>query len=541
MSILYSATYPDRTRGLILMGSSARILEAPDYPGWTDEELTSSRRSSEAWGQGGLMNLFLPSFADDERARALWTRYQRMGGSPERPRADGGQRPDRRADVLPHSRFRRSSSTAPTSASLPVAHGRYLAEHIPGAQLSSSPATITCPGSATPTACSTRSRSSSPAAVTRSTRTGSSRPSCSPTSSTPRAARGGGRPALAGAAGRARRDLVREVERFRGRRVKTLGDGMLAVFDGPGARRPLRRGRRDAVGELGVEIRAGCTSASASCVATTSAAWPCTSAPASPGSQVPARSSSRGRCATSSPARASLRRPRRARAQGRPGALAALRGRRLTRAWRSVRRAACSAARRSPRPRSRRLPRARSSAGGARAGRAGGRPPAASRRPRGTRRRAMPLRPARRAPRLDAGGCRERAQAAAEVEADVRLRLLLPAEPARPAVRVEQQRQREHRRKEQRDAGGEAAARRVTGTAAPDPPVRRPSLPGTARPLQGAVHVTSARPSSGSPSRSAPCSPSPARPSRPSRRPSRGRPCRPCAGSGRRPSARARS
>jgi hypothetical protein len=36
----------------------------------------------ESWGQGGLMNLFLPSFVGDERARRLWARYQRMGGSP---------------------------------------------------------------------------------------------------------------------------------------------------------------------------------------------------------------------------------------------------------------------------------------------------------------------------------------------------------------------------------------------------------------------------------------------------------------------------
>src|SRR5438132_1674387 len=32
MSILFSATYPERSRGLILIGSSARLVEAGDYP-----------------------------------------------------------------------------------------------------------------------------------------------------------------------------------------------------------------------------------------------------------------------------------------------------------------------------------------------------------------------------------------------------------------------------------------------------------------------------------------------------------------------------
>jgi pimeloyl-ACP methyl ester carboxylesterase len=60
MSILYSATYPDRTRGLILIGSMARLLEAPGYPsGWTRERLEGFLvEMTETWGQGGLMNLF---------------------------------------------------------------------------------------------------------------------------------------------------------------------------------------------------------------------------------------------------------------------------------------------------------------------------------------------------------------------------------------------------------------------------------------------------------------------------------------------------
>ena len=141
MSILYSATYPDRTRGLILMGSTARIRAAPGYPGWTDEEIMGFMDEvSDTWGQGGLINLFLPSFADDERARRLWTRYQRMGGSPGTARAlmEANAQIDVR-DLLPHVQVPALVVHRTDERVLPVAHGRYLAEHIPGARLLEQP------------------------------------------------------------------------------------------------------------------------------------------------------------------------------------------------------------------------------------------------------------------------------------------------------------------------------------------------------------------------------------------------------------------
>jgi class 3 adenylate cyclase len=51
-------------------------------------------------------------------------------------------------------------------------------------------------------------------------------------------------------------ELLRaEVERFRGRLVRSTGDGVLATFDGPG--RAVRCALRDALHPLGLEIRAG--------------------------------------------------------------------------------------------------------------------------------------------------------------------------------------------------------------------------------------------------------------------------------------------
>jgi class 3 adenylate cyclase len=49
----------------------------------------------------------------------------------------------------------------------------------------------------------------------------------------------------------------RQLERFRGRQVKTTGDGTLAVFDGPARAVECARSLTEAVHPLGLDIRAG--------------------------------------------------------------------------------------------------------------------------------------------------------------------------------------------------------------------------------------------------------------------------------------------
>ena len=54
-------------------------------------------------------------------------------------------------------------------------------------------------------------------------------------------------------------DLARrEIERHRGRYIDSTGDGMLAIFDGPARAIRCAQALGAAVGELGLEIRAGC-------------------------------------------------------------------------------------------------------------------------------------------------------------------------------------------------------------------------------------------------------------------------------------------
>ena len=86
-----------------------------------------------------------------------------------------------------------------------------------------------------------------------------------------------------------------QLARFRGRAVKSLGDGFLATFDGPARAIRCALELREAVRELGVELRAGLHTGECEAMGRTSAASPSTSARAS------ARSRRRARCSCRTP------------------------------------------------------------------------------------------------------------------------------------------------------------------------------------------------------------------------------------------------
>jgi pimeloyl-ACP methyl ester carboxylesterase len=261
MSVLFSATYPDRTRGLILIGSSPRTLEAPDYPiGLRRKDLDDFLDGiDEYWGQGGLMNLFLPGFVGDERAKRLWARYQRMGGSPGTAHAlmEANAQIDVR-HVLPHIQVPTLVVHRTDERVLPVTHGRYLAEHIPGAQMLEQPGDNHLPwlGDADGVLDAIEEFVTGSRHHVDEDRVLAAVLFTDIVDSTRRAAEAGDRQW---------RELldahdeisVSEVERFGGRRVKTTGDGMLAVFDGPARGVHCAEAVREGVTDLGIEIRAG--------------------------------------------------------------------------------------------------------------------------------------------------------------------------------------------------------------------------------------------------------------------------------------------
>src|SRR5215475_5708017 len=71
MSLLYAATYPERTSALVLYGTYAKRSWAPDYPfAWKDDQWDAALDDIEHnWGtpQSKLITMRVPSVADDLR------------------------------------------------------------------------------------------------------------------------------------------------------------------------------------------------------------------------------------------------------------------------------------------------------------------------------------------------------------------------------------------------------------------------------------------------------------------------------------------
>jgi pimeloyl-ACP methyl ester carboxylesterase/class 3 adenylate cyclase len=260
MSILFAATYPERTRSLILCGTFATgTLDPDDNPGgqrWVDEyhrvlDLT------EHWGEGRTLGVFAPS-ADSERDRIGRGIFERSAATPQMTRTllDMVVETDVR-DVLPSVRV-------PTlvlhreEEFVPVASARYLAEHIPGARLVVLPGADHIPfyGDADGYAEEIEEFLTGARQAPVSDRILTTVMFTDIVGSTERAA------ALGDARWRelvARHDeLVRsELERHRGREIKTMGDGFLATFDGPARGIRCARAIADKVRALDVELRAG--------------------------------------------------------------------------------------------------------------------------------------------------------------------------------------------------------------------------------------------------------------------------------------------
>ena len=84
MCSLFAATYPEQTEALIMIGTYARRLRAPDYPwGPTHEEREAFCRDiREHWGGPVGIETRAPSVAADPAFREWWADYLRMGASP---------------------------------------------------------------------------------------------------------------------------------------------------------------------------------------------------------------------------------------------------------------------------------------------------------------------------------------------------------------------------------------------------------------------------------------------------------------------------
>ena len=132
MSLLFAATYPERTRSLVLYGGYAH------FHTWVAgrEALEEFVRNAEtSWGSGKSLRHFAPGRLSDPHFQEWWARFERLSVSPTA--AVALARMNAQIDV----RQLLDSIRVPTrvihrsdDARVKIAGGRYLADHIQGAR-----------------------------------------------------------------------------------------------------------------------------------------------------------------------------------------------------------------------------------------------------------------------------------------------------------------------------------------------------------------------------------------------------------------------
>jgi class 3 adenylate cyclase len=262
MASLFAATHPERTSALILYESMPRMTKADDYdwPPTAEERNTWIENLHETWGSGERVLSLTGGAARDPRFREWAARLERLAASPGTAKAFF--RMHNETDVRPVL----SSIQAPTlvlhrpgDSFIDIRHSHYLVEHIPGARFVELPGTDTIMFSgdqglliAEVEEFLTGARHAPDPERILATVMFSDI-----VDSTRRAAEMGDRrwrELLEGM----ENEVGRELMRFRGRSVKTMGDGFLATFDGPARGIRCATAIRDAArSQFGVEIRSG--------------------------------------------------------------------------------------------------------------------------------------------------------------------------------------------------------------------------------------------------------------------------------------------
>lgn len=257
MSILFAATYPERTIALCTFGCFSKRIWSPDYP-WapTPEKRQLTYDAIERdWAHGFIA--IAPSLTPEEQAQLVT--YYRRCASPGAAIAllKMNTQIDTR-DVLAAVRVPTVVMHRKDDLDVRVEEGRYLAEHIPGARLLELPgadhAWWTQEGDFVVDEIQEFLTGTKP--VPELDRVLATVLFTDIVGSTEHAARLGDH---------AWRDLLnshdalvrKEIARFRGREIKTVGDAFIATFDGPARAVRCACAIRDAVRQLGVEIRAG--------------------------------------------------------------------------------------------------------------------------------------------------------------------------------------------------------------------------------------------------------------------------------------------
>jgi class 3 adenylate cyclase len=256
MSVLFAATYPARTSALLLYGTFARLTEVQPS---ADQLQPFLEAMEQNWGQGTLMGMFASSRADDPQFKQWWARYERLGASPGA--AVALARMNLEIDVrhvLPTIRVPTLVLQRTGDQVVPVMQGRYVADHIPGAKYVELPGIDHMPflGDADAILDELQEFLTGVRPAPEPDRVLATVVFTDIVGSTELTADMGDRrwtELLEGYYALARNEL----ERFRGREIKTMGDGLLAAFDGPARAIRCACAMRESARHIGIDTRAG--------------------------------------------------------------------------------------------------------------------------------------------------------------------------------------------------------------------------------------------------------------------------------------------
>jgi len=266
MACLAAATHPERIFALVLVEPFARTLWAPDYP-WgasVQDAEAALNRIRTSWGSveyiDSVLEYFLEGDTPSEELRRSFARFHRASASPSAAAEEMRvyYETDVR-DVLPTIRVP-TLVTYRHTASEP--HARYVAERVTGSRLEKlrgkGLALMPDEFSAAGFACIRDFlegviRTAAPPEVDRVLATVLFTDLVDSTAKAVELGDSRWRELVAAHHERVRREL----SRHRGRELDTAGDGFFASFDGPARAIRCAFAIRDAVAELGIEVRAG--------------------------------------------------------------------------------------------------------------------------------------------------------------------------------------------------------------------------------------------------------------------------------------------
>ncbi|MBR1226832.1 MULTISPECIES: adenylate/guanylate cyclase domain-containing protein [unclassified Bradyrhizobium] len=256
MSVLFAATYPERTRALVLYGTYGHFLSWVIPPDRIDAAL---ERLEKNWGTGESLRLFAPSVASDETFKLSWARFERLGASPSavvalmRMNSEIDVRP-----ILPSIRVPTFIIHRQGDVRVNVEAGRFMARQIPNAKYLELPGSdhMLWTGATERILDEVEEFLTGSRSAIESDRVLATVLFTDIVNSTKRAEKIGDR-AWHDVLDRHNALVRREISRHRGHEVRTMGDGFLATFDGPARSIRCALAINEGVEALGLQVRAG--------------------------------------------------------------------------------------------------------------------------------------------------------------------------------------------------------------------------------------------------------------------------------------------